>query len=52
MKSYKHESCFLIFFFNLGFAVPCIFNHSNKMQQSIVKLIASSYRHCSTCFGH
>jgi len=22
------------------------------MQQSIVKLIALSYRHCSTCFGH
>jgi hypothetical protein len=22
------------------------------MQQSIVKFIALSYRHCSTCFGH
>ena len=22
------------------------------MQQSIVKFIAFSYRHCSTCFGH
>ena len=24
----------------------------NQMQQSIVKFIALSYRHCSTCFGH
>jgi hypothetical protein len=36
--------------------VPCIFNHSNKttneMQQSIIKFIALTYRHCSTCFGH
>ena len=40
----------------LRFVVPCIFNHSNKtpnqMQQSIVKFIALSYRHCSICFGH
>jgi len=25
---------------------------TNWMQQSIVKFIALSYRHCSTCFGH
>jgi len=41
---------------DLRFAIPCIFNHSNKtpnlMQKSIVKFIALSYRHCSTCFGH
>jgi hypothetical protein len=41
---------------NLGFVVPCIFKYSNKtpnqMQQSIVKFIAWSHRHCSTCFGH
>ena len=45
-----------MFIFFLRFVVPCIFSHSNKtpnqMQQSIVKFIALSYRHCSTCLGH
>jgi hypothetical protein len=45
-----------LIFKSVRFCPQSVFLHSNKttnyMQQPIVKFIALSYRHSSTCFGH